>query len=282
MDQREGRADGIEWVKCDLTDSVAVAGVLREAAPDGIIHLAGVSQGDDLHAYFAANVAAAGHLLAAAAGLAQAPRVLVVGSAAQYGVTSLERVGVDETQPLLARTPYGLSKTLQEKWSLLYVVRQLLPVVAVRPFNIIGPGQAPSLVPAAFLHQIADVVDGKARDVSVGILSTERDFVDARDVAAALWALMEAGSGADGEVFNIASGEAVKISDMLNACIRLSGRDIVVRQNPLRMRGGDVQTVVGDAAKLRRLTGWQPRIPWRQSLADMWQAIRNRRDAGGN
>jgi GDP-4-dehydro-6-deoxy-D-mannose reductase len=277
LDVRHGDGPADEWTTCDVTDGAQVASALKQVAPDGIIHLAGITHGDDLRAYFAVNVQACEHLLVAAAQLPQRPRVLVVGSAAQYGITTGEYEVVDETRPLLGTTPYGVSKTLQEKWALLYAARKVLPVIAVRPFNIIGPGQPPSLVPAAFLHQVAEVVDGRAKEVCCGNVSTRRDFVDVRDVVAAFWALMCADCAADGQVFNIASGEPVLISDILAACIALAEREIPVRQDPARLRAADVPTIVGDAARLRAATGWRPAISWHQSLADMWQSLRKNR-----
>jgi GDP-4-dehydro-6-deoxy-D-mannose reductase len=159
---------------------------------------------------------------------------------------------------------------MQERWALLYHQEQQVPVICVRPFNIIGPGQSVSLVPAAFMQQIADVVRGTAQEVRVGDISTQRDFMDVRDTVDALWALMSAGPEADGEVFNICSGQALKIADMLEACIALSGRDIPVVRDPSRLKAHDVAVIVGDNAKLKQCTGWQCRIPWRESLASMW------------
>jgi len=281
LDVRRGDGPADEWTTCDVTDAAQVASALKRIAPDGIIHLAGITHGDDLGACFAVNVQACARLLAAAAELPRRPRVLVVGSAAQYGITTGEHEVVGETRPLLGTTPYGISKTLQEKWAMLYAARNVLPVIAVRPFNIIGPGQPPSLVPATFLHQVAAVVDGRAKEVCCGNVSTRRDFIDVRDVVAAFWALMCADEQADGQVFNVASGEPVLVSDMLAACIGLTGREIPVRQDPARLRAADVRTIVGDAARLRAATGWHPAIPWRQSLADMWQTLRTSRGRQG-
>ena len=262
-----------EWTACDLTDVQAVRQAVAQIAPDGIVHLAGLTGGGDPSAYFRINVQACEHLLSAAAQLTRPPRVLVVGSAAQYGLTGGSHEVVDETRPLLGTTPYGVSKILQEQWALMYGRARALPVVCVRPLNVIGPGQPSTLVPAAFLRQVADVLAGRAEEVRVGNLTAERDFTDARDVVAAMWALMRAGEPADGGVFNIASGSPVKIQHLLDGCIALSGRDIPVRQDPARFKPVDVPTIVGDATRLRELTGWGPTIGWRESLADTWEAM---------
>ncbi|MGB2795971.1 MAG: NAD-dependent epimerase/dehydratase family protein [Phycisphaerae bacterium] len=275
IDLREGLRDPrVVWVPCDLTDAGAVRTVLAETVPDAIAHLAGASAGDDLEACFAVNVLACRNLLASAARMARPPRVLVVGSAAEYGITAGGEEVVDESRPLLATTPYGVTKTLQEAWALLYARRGTVPVVAVRPFNIMGPGQPASLVPAAFLRQVADVLDGKAGEIRVGNTDTRRDFIDVRDVAAAMAALLSAGEGVVGRVFNVASGATVRIGNMLEACIGLSGRRIPVRRDPARVRAADVPMIVGDASALRAAVGWRPGIPWPESLQSMWQAMR--------
>jgi len=271
--RRTDDADGLEkteWVLCDLTDCGKVQNVLEKARPDGIIHLAGVSGGDDLSRFFESNVLACARLLRASQRLRPEPRILIVGSAAQYGITGGGIEFVDESRPLLGQTPYAVSKIMQEQWSLLYGRSKSLPVICVRPFNIIGPGQPTDLVPATFIYQVFDVLTGRADEVCVGDISTSRDFTDVRDVVAAFWSLLNAAESANGQVFNVASGQALKISDILDACIELSGRRIKVRQDPARFNAGDVPAIVGSAAKIQGLTGWSRRITWRQSLEDMW------------
>jgi len=272
LDVREGSdfGVGVEYVRCNLAARDEVAKAIADINPDGVIHMAAVSSGRDLRAYFDVNILGCQNLLSAFGKLPEVPRVLMMGSAAQYGVTTCEHEVVDESRPLLGATPYGISKTIQEQWALAYGRETGLPVVCVRPFNIIGPGQPMSLVPAAFLRQVADVVAGRSKEILVGNTATSRDFTDVRDIAAAIWSLMLADAGADGQVFNIASGEPVKIQDLLDACVAMAGTDVAVSTDQARMKKHDVPVIVGDAARLRELTGWQPRITWRQSLEDMW------------
>jgi len=247
---------------------------VTDVSPDVVIHLAGIQQGQDLDALFQANVLAAHNLLAALQAREERSRVLVVGSAAQYGIATGGHEVVDECRPLLAGTPYGVSKNIQESWALVHHAWGSPSVVCVRPFNIMGPGQPPSLVPAAFLHQLAKVVDGTTEVVKVGNLESRRDFIDVRDVAAAVWALAVADEDVGGKVFNIASGQPLRIADLLNACIRLAGVDVPVEQDPAKVKTVDVPTIVGDAGRLRAATGWEPKIPWERSLEDTWRALR--------
>lgn len=263
----------VEWIPCDLTNQHQVTEILQRVKPQGIIHLAGVTGGNNLDAYFSVNVLACRNLLTAVSQTVNPPRVMIIGSAAQYGITSGKHEIVDESRPLLGSTPYGLSKTIQESWALMYARDGKLPVVCVRPFNIMGPGQSGQLVPAAFLHQIADVEAGKLDKISVGNTSTYRDFSDVRDVVAAIWSLMSVKNLANSQVFNIASEKPTKIQDILDACIELSQQDIPVWQDKNRLKAVDVPVIVGDAGKLRKLTGWKCQIDWRQSLKDMWREI---------
>ncbi len=270
---RHSPDEGVRWVTCDLVDPDSTARLIRKAAPDVVFHLAGVTGGTDLASLFSVNVLAAQNVLAAASAIEPSPRVITVGSAAQYGITSGGNEVVDEQRALLATTPYGVSKTLQEQWALLYANQISLPVVCVRPFNIIGPGQPGHLVPATFLSQVCGVVAGTSDRVLVGNTSTERDFTDVRDVVAAFWALATAPDGVTGEIFVIASGRPVRIQEILDAAIALSGRAIPVEVDPARLQTQDVPSIVGDASKLRSLTGWEPKIPWRDSIADMWREM---------
>ena len=217
---------------------------------------------------------ACANVLSAACGLEVLPRVLVVGSAAEYGITSGQYEVVEETEPLLSQAPYGQSKIMQEQWALQYYREKSLPVVCVRPFNIIGQGQSEHLVPAAFMHQIQRVIKGNAKEVLVGNLSTERDFTDVRDVAAALWELMIADSSVLGQVFNICSGRATKISDILDICIELCGQKITVTQDASRLKKQDVPSIIGSISKLQEFTGWDAQFTLRQSLENMWQQIK--------
>jgi GDP-4-dehydro-6-deoxy-D-mannose reductase len=274
-------APGANWVPCDLADRAQVAAVVARFRPEAILHLAAVLGGNDLQACFTANVLAAEQVLGASSSLSPMPRVVLVGSAAQYGSAGPGVTVVDESHPLNGETPYGVSKTMQERWALLYGTTRSLPVICTRPFNLLGPGQSTSLVPGAFMSQVQDVLQGGAAAVRVGNLSSRRDFVDVRDVVAAFWALLTTGAEACGKVFNISSGEATGIQELLDACLDLGGGGIPVERSADRMKAVDVSSMVGDASRLRAQTGWRATIPWRQSLADMWRHLHGQETGRG-
>ena len=266
---------GSIWTTCDLTDRQQVASTLSSHMPDAILHLAAVMGGEDLQACFSVNVQAAEILLSEAAKMTSMPRIVMVGSAAQYGSASPGLTIVGEDHPLKAETPYGVSKTLQEKWAMLYWATRSLPIICARPFNLLGPGQSTNMVPGAFMAQIQQVMKGQIPHVKVGNLSSQRDFVDVRDVASAFWALLTTDENAYGQAYNIASGVATGIQELLDACLEIAGGRIEVQQDADRMNKVDVSTMIGSPSKLHAQTGWQSTIPWRMSLADMWQNLQS-------
>ena len=134
-----------------------------------------------------------------------------------------------------------------------------------RAFNHIGPGQEERFAVAAFAAQIARVAAGDDAPVLVGDLTPSRDFLDVRDVCAAYIALLE-GGGEAGEIYNVCSGRATQLREILRRLIALAGVPVEVREDPARMRPADIPVSVGDASKLRAATGWEPRIPLDHAL----------------
>jgi GDP-4-dehydro-6-deoxy-D-mannose reductase len=170
---------------------------------------------------------------------------------------------------------YGSSKAAADIASLFYVERHGLDIVRVRAFNHTGPGQSPRFVCSDFARQVASAaLRPKTRQpILAGNLEARRDFSDVRDVIRAYVLALE--RCPKGEVYNIASGKAVRIGDMLSKLIVLSGVQIKIKQDSRRFRPLDAPVVVGDSTKFRRATGWQPRIPFDKTLQDLleyWRA----------
>jgi GDP-4-dehydro-6-deoxy-D-mannose reductase len=262
----------------DLRDPDAVAALVAQSAPEGIVHLAGQAFVPDAHraplATLDVNAAGTARLLEAVRRSAPEARVLVVSSAEVYGVQGPERMPLDETAPLRPANPYGASKAAAEAYALAWSRGYGLDVVVARPFNHLGPGQDPRFVAPGFARQLAAIAAGGAPRLAVGNLEAQRDFLDVRDVVAAYLALLE--SGRRGEVYNICSGRAVAIREVLRLLISIAGVPVEVRDDPERMRPADLPLLVGDAAKLRAATGWSPRIALAQSLRDVYDDARRR------
>lgn len=271
-------ATDYQGVTVDLLDRDAVHAVIREFAPTHVFHLA--AQSDVSISYTRAaetltnNLVGQVHLLDACRELATPPRVLVVGSAEEYGLAQPEEMPLTEAQPFRPASPYAVSKVAQDLLGWQYFVSYGLPIVRVRPFNHTGPGQSDRFVVAAFARQVAEVEAGRRPPVlSVGNLEARRDFLDVRDVVAAYHLALTRGT--PGAVYNVGSGQAVAIGDVLALLLRLARCEIEVRADPARLRPADAPLLVADTRALREATEWQPAIPFERSVRetlDWWRA----------
>jgi len=276
LDKQERKSAYCDWVVCDMTDEAEVVPLIRRIRPDGVIHLAGVTHAPDPHSYFRSNVLGCASLLSAVVNSGKRPRIIVVGTAAQYDLSAANGQPITEQSPLACAEPYGLSKNLQEQWALMYARCESLPLCCARIFNILGPGQPPTLVPATFLQQLLQVRQSRRPEVHVGHTNTERDFIDVRDVARALVKVLIGDKFVTGECFNIASGKTVKVAEILRACLELAGQpNITVITDLARTKAADARTAAADTSKLRSLIDWQPKIHWRESIKDMWLQIKH-------
>jgi GDP-4-dehydro-6-deoxy-D-mannose reductase len=259
----------------DVTDALAVRAAFDLARPDAVAHLAAqaaVSESlDDPQRTFEVNVGGTLHVLDAARAVAEEglrPRVLVASSADVYGAQPREAYPLAETAPPLPRNPYAASKAAAEAFALAYARSYGVDAVVTRAFNHIGAGQDERFAVAAFAAQIARVAAGGERRVLVGNLEPRRDILDVRDVCEA-YALLLEGGGSSGEIYNICSGIATTMRELLRRLIEIARVPVEVREDPARMRPADVPLSVGDARKLREVTGWTPRI----SLAAALRAV---------
>lgn len=262
---------GAELVVCDLRDEEHVRRVVAHYRPDYVFHLAAQTYVPQAIAAPAqtlvTNTVAQINLLEAIRAAELNPVILVVASSEIYGAAVPEEMPLDEQQPFRPANPYAVSKAVQDLLGLQYYLSYDMRIVRVRPFNHIGPGQSDRFVVSSLARQVAQAEAGRAEPVIlVGNLDAERDFLDARDVVRA-YALVTRDELA-GEVFNVASGVPRSISAVVDALRALARVPITVRQDEARLRPADVPVIYGDAAKLRLETGWEPRIPFEQSIAD--------------
>jgi len=256
----------------EITDSSAVVRSLARACADAIVHLAAMSsQADALRApTHAARVNYWGTRAVLEAARSEAPhaRILLVTSGAVYGNSALGAAPFRESAPLAPATPYARSKACADLLGARYAERGL-DVVRVRPFNHTGPGQSPDFVAPGFARQVAAIAAGRsAPRLSVGNLNSVRDFLDVDDVVEAYRRLLDRGVPAD--VYNVASGVGRRIGDLLSELIALAGARCEIEVDPERVR--DTDTAVGDASRLRALTGWEPRVTWRETLTRLLAA----------
>lgn len=264
-------------VPCDLTLPGAAATVLAEVRPDRVFHLAGASVVGTSWARRAdvlrTNLEGTFQLLE---GLRAHPvPCLLVSSGEVYGPAPEATQPIPEGRPPAPVSPYALSKACQELYAGYYARAERVPVVIVRAFNHTGPRQAPGFVWSDIARQVAAIEKGLTPPVlEIGTVTTRRDFTDVRDMVRAYWLLLD--RAAPGEVYNAASGRARSIREVLDGFLGLAGRSIEVRPTAERVRPVDLPLLLGDASRLRALTGWAPRIPFEESLADVLADWRRR------
>ena len=262
----------------DLRDPMVVQDLLCKVQPDCVFHLAAQSSVSasfkDPWPTLENNIRAQLNLLEAARASRREVRMLVIGSAEEYGAPTPEELPLTEQNPLRPSTPYSVSKVAQDFLGLQYHLSYGLPVVRVRPFNHTGPGQSPRFVVPAFASQIAHIEAGLQEPVmKVGNLDAARDFTDVRDIVRAYYLAVT--QAEPGEVYNLASGRPQSIRGLLESLLSLSDAEIRVERDPARYRPVDVPQVYGSADKFRRRTGWKPEVHFDQTLRDTldyWRA----------
>ncbi len=269
----------------DMADEAQLLPVLEEATPDVIFHLAAQasvarSWSDPRETLFT-NIGCQLSLFLCLIRLGLRPRVLIVGSADEYGIVRPQELPISETHPLRPTSPYAVSKVAQDMLALQYYLSHGLHTVTVRPFNHIGPGQSPQFVASSFAKQIAEIEAGLREPVLlVGNLAPRRDFTDVRDVVRGYYDIMQ--RGVAGEAYNLGSGASIAVGDLLEQLIALSTAEIEVRVDEARLRPSENPDLVCDYSKLKKTTGWTPSYSLRQTLVDLLDYWRKQTSNGGH
>jgi GDP-4-dehydro-6-deoxy-D-mannose reductase len=246
----------------DLSDVEAITSALTAARPDTIIHLAGRMPPATDTEMWATNVGGTFNLLEVVRSTKIRPRVLVIGSAAEYGSTDAR--SMNEDHPCSPVTVYGRTKFAQTLLCQQCCARFGLPIVIARPFNLFGPDMSSETVIGEICSQVAQ--QPTDRVIRLGNLASARDFLDVRDAVAAYWRISRQGS--PGEIYNVCSGQTTTIRALVDTLIGVTGNDYTVESRPERLRERDVPQSCGDHAKLTRLTGWQPSVSLADGLRD--------------
>ncbi len=256
----------------DLEDAAWLRNVLADLQPDYVFHLAAQAAVSQAWSAPAAtlvnNVLGQLNLFQALLDLKLAPRILIIGSADEYGLVRPEELPVRETNPLRPNNPYAVSKITQDYLGYQYYLSHQLPVVRLRPFTHIGPRQGPGFVSADFAKQIAEAEAGLRPPIlRVGNLSARRDFSDVRDIVRAYALALERGT--PGEVYNVGSECDRSIQEVLEILLGQSRVPLQVEPDPARLRPSDTPVIVSDCAKFRAQTGWHTTYPLEASLRDV-------------
>jgi GDP-4-dehydro-6-deoxy-D-mannose reductase len=270
----------LELVEVDLIDQASVHKALKSLRPDRIFHLAAqsfvpTSWTAPSHT-MEVNVIGQVNLFEAMVDLGlESTRFLVVGSSEEYGLVHPEETPITEHNPLRPLSPYAVSKVAQDYLGYQYFRSYGIHTVRTRAFNHGGPRRGEVLLPSDWAKQIAEIEKGlKEPVVEVGNLDSIRDFTDVRDVVRAYWLALE--KCEPGEVYNIGTGNAPSVRQILDKLLAWSDATIEVRPVPEKMRPSDVEILVCDSSKFRAASGWEPQISLDTMLRDTLDYWRER------
>lgn len=262
----------INLSECDLRDATSVKQLLARVRPDKIFHLAAQSfvpsSWNAPAESLTTNILGQLNVFEAVRELGIDPGIQIAGSSEEYGLVYESELPIRETNPLRPLSPYAVSKVGQDYLGYQYFKSFGLRVVRTRGFNHDGPRRGDVFVSSNFAKQLVEVErDKKPPVIQVGNLDARRDFSDVRDIVRGYWLSLERCE--PGEVYNICSGKAYSIREVLNLLIEISGREVRVETDPARLRPSDVPVLVGDNSKFKAATGWEPQIAYEKTLADM-------------
>jgi GDP-4-dehydro-6-deoxy-D-mannose reductase len=260
-------------VDVDVTDAKAVAHAVAVTAPTAIVHLAAISSvgssWEDAGETWRVNTVGTVNVLEAARLETPETRVLVASTGEVYG--RAEQVPTPEDAPFAPVSPYAASKAAAEL-ACEQARRAGVDVVIARAFQHEGPGRDERFAVGSWAAQIARAEESGGGTVLVGDLTARRDITDVRDVCRAYVSLLDPSVPAG--TYNVATGEAVEMREVLEKLVALAAAPLEIAPDPERMRPSELPIVSGDASRLRAATGWAPRIPLEQTLADTLEAAR--------
>ena len=277
--ERAFKPGKVNLIECDLMDAFSVHKLVGAVKPERIFHLAAQSH---VPASWNAPAATLGDNIFGQVNLFEAvhqagidPLIQIAGSSEEYGMVYPDEVPMKESNPLRPLSPYAVSKVTQEMLAYQYHQSYGIKSIVSRGFNHSGPRRGENFVDSSFARQVALIEKGRQEPViSVGDLTSKRDFTDVRDMVRAYWLLLERGT--PGEVYNIGSGDTRPMQEVLDMLLGMSKVDVEVRVDPTRLRPSDVKILWADYSKFREATGWEPTIPYEQTLRDLLDYWRER------
>jgi GDP-4-dehydro-6-deoxy-D-mannose reductase len=269
----------VKLVEIDITDPHSVLKVVGDVKPDCIFHLAAQtfvpSSWNAPTETLNVNIMGTLNILEAARKLDTDTRIQIAGSSEEYGKVYKDEVPIRETNPLRPMSPYGVSKVAADKLAVQYNMSYGLKTVVTRAFNHTGPRRGEVFATSNFAKQIAMIEKGKQEPVIAhGNMEAQRDFSDVRDVVRAYEISLQ--KCKFGDVYNICSGKAITIKDMLNTLLGFSKVKITTKFDESRARPSDVEVLCGDCSKFREQTGWKPSIPFEKTMEDLLNYWRKR------
>ena len=256
----------------ELLDFKSTLEVMKAVKPDIIFHLAAQSY---VMTSFTApvntvetNVCGTINLLEAVRYAGIDPVIHICSSSEVYGQVKQEEVPIKETQPFRPASPYAVSKVGEDMIAFQYFLSYSLKIIRTRMFTHTGPRRGEVFVTSAFARQIARIEAGLQEPVlRVGNLDSIRTFADVRDTVKAYWLLVH--KCPPGEVYNIGGSVTMKVGEMLEKLLALTDKKIQVKVDKALLRPSDVTLQIPDCGKFKQATGWEPVIPFEQTLKDL-------------
>jgi GDP-4-dehydro-6-deoxy-D-mannose reductase len=265
-------AGRISVEECDIVNAGDVARTFKKLMPDTVFHLAATSfipsAENAPQSAFDINARGSLNILEACRQHLPGSRIILISSASVYGIVAPGMMPLREEYPPTPMDFYALTKHCAEEVAHYYHRVNELPVTILRPFNHIGPRQGRNFVTSSFASQIVEIERGKQAPIlNVGNLSAARDFTDVRDMVGAYGLAVE--KCKPGRVYNICSGRAHTIREVLDKMLKLTTARIEIREDPKRFRKVDVPLLYGDCSRFTRETGWKPERTLEQTLEDI-------------
>jgi GDP-4-dehydro-6-deoxy-D-mannose reductase len=263
---------GAEICNLNIMDLDSIYALLQDEHPGYIFHLA--AQSSVAYSWrnpgltVDVNIKGALNVLDAIRLLDYLPRVLIVGSGEEYGYIQPKDIPIQETQFLRPGNIYAATKACQNMMATIYAEAYNMQLVMTRSFNHMGPKQAPIFVVSDFCSQVVKIENGlQIPVIHAGNLNARRDFTDVRDVVNAYTRLIQFGNA--GETYNVGTGHALMISEILDKIVSQSSEKIRVEVDPLKLRPVDVPIIEPDISKTYNATGWKPEISLDRTISDM-------------
>lgn len=263
----------------DILDKLSVLNLLNDIQPDIIYHLAAQSSvalsWKNPQLTIDVNIKGAINILdALRESLKSDARIILIGSGEEYGYIKKDACPISEEEAVNPGNIYALTKAFQSMAGKIYARAYNMDIIMVRAFNHIGAGQLPAFVVSDFCKQVAEIEKGiKAPEIFVGNLDARRDFTDVHDVVRAYMMLGEYGK--TGELYNVGSGKAVAIKDILDIIVSNSMADIKIIVDKNKLRPSDIPIIEADISKVRSHTGWMPEIPIETTIKNTLDYWRN-------
>ncbi len=279
MDHIESIKNKLHLEDADLLDSHSLYTTINAIKPDYIFHLAAQSfvptSWGSPAVTLEVNIVGSANLFEAVRQVGIDPVIQIACSSEEYGLVHPDEVPIKETNPLRPLSPYAVSKLAMDYLGYQYYESYKMRIIRTRGFNHTGPRRGDTFAESTFAKQIALIEKGKQEPVIyVGNLEAERDYTDVRDMVRAYLLAVEKCD--PGEAYNIATGKAIKIADVLNLMLGMSKVKVEIKQDPKRMRPSDVPILIGDNSKFVSKTGWKPEVPFTKTAEDLLNYWRER------